>query len=333
MERVELGNSGVGVSRLGFGCVSLTMHDDPAKAVRVLEAALDAGITHFDTARLYGSGRSEEILGAFLKGKRERVTVATKFGKEAPAMVARGGKLISLARWVAHRSKFVMKLAKRSGKSMTVRGKFDPASVQASLETSLRALGTDCIDLYMAHDCKPDDAGRDDLIALLNRQVEKGTIRAYGAAVQFGDINGDADVLPSEYGVVQFSSDAMVPNVSRLKNTGGAGGAGRTVITCRAVKCVAAIIEGAKKGGAGALEPYQSQLGVRLTDPHVLAGFLLRDALARNPRGAVLFATTDPARVRLNVELALNAPAALPADHMAVFGRFVTGMPAAGKGS
>src|SRR5277367_3530094 len=68
---------------IGFGCSSLT-GTDVGTANRVLEAAFDAGVRHFDTARYYGYGEAEGILGKFLKGRRTEVTITTKFGVNPP---------------------------------------------------------------------------------------------------------------------------------------------------------------------------------------------------------------------------------------------------------
>src|SRR2546423_15085185 len=86
------------VSRLGFGCVKLTTHRDRRDAVRILEQAFGLGITHFDVARAYGFGRAEYILGEFLRGKRDRVTVATKFGLAPPSGLRGNRWVIDLAK-------------------------------------------------------------------------------------------------------------------------------------------------------------------------------------------------------------------------------------------
>jgi aryl-alcohol dehydrogenase-like predicted oxidoreductase len=84
MERRRLGDSEVEVSRIGLGCNNFggamwrALEVDDAAAV--VDAALDAGINHFDTADVYGFGRSEEILGRALAGRRDRAVIATKFG-------------------------------------------------------------------------------------------------------------------------------------------------------------------------------------------------------------------------------------------------------------
>ena len=100
------------VSTVGLGCNNFGWHIDDAQSTKVVHAALDAGINHFDTAELYGEGASETFLGKALKGHRQDVIVATKFGFGTDAR---------------------------------------PATVRKSCEASLRRLQTDYIDLYYLH--------------------------------------------------------------------------------------------------------------------------------------------------------------------------------------
>jgi aryl-alcohol dehydrogenase-like predicted oxidoreductase len=79
MEKRRMGALGPEVSVLGLGCNNFGMKLDEAQSREVVEAALAAGVTHFDTAESYGGGRSEEYLGAALGGRRDQVVIATKF--------------------------------------------------------------------------------------------------------------------------------------------------------------------------------------------------------------------------------------------------------------
>src|SRR5205807_2674411 len=101
----------------------------------LLHAALDRGITHFDTARMYGVGQAEVALGEFLAGRRDQVTVATKVGLVPPPSAFRvlPGRLLR--------------------GPLGVRRGFDLRSVQRSLDRSLKALRTDYVDLLFLHEC------------------------------------------------------------------------------------------------------------------------------------------------------------------------------------
>src|ERR1700749_4540466 len=71
-------------SRLGFGCGGVMGRVGRTQSLRVIAAALDGGITHFDVARLYGYGEAEALVGEALAGKRDKVVIASKFGLTAP---------------------------------------------------------------------------------------------------------------------------------------------------------------------------------------------------------------------------------------------------------
>ena len=125
MDTVKLGSQGAVVSRLGLGCMGMSEfygRRDDAESAATLLRALDLGVTFLDTADMYGIGDNEELLGKTLKGRRDEVFLATKFGnvrtKDDPAFWAVNGR---------------------------------PEYVKAACEASLRRLGTDRIDLYYQH--------------------------------------------------------------------------------------------------------------------------------------------------------------------------------------
>src|SRR5829696_5456350 len=79
MELRTLGRHGPQLSAVGLGCNNFGMRIDETEAARVVSAALDAGITHFDTAEMYGGGKSEEFLGRALGSRRDDAVIATKY--------------------------------------------------------------------------------------------------------------------------------------------------------------------------------------------------------------------------------------------------------------
>jgi aryl-alcohol dehydrogenase-like predicted oxidoreductase len=162
MDTRKLGRSNLDVSPLGLGCWAiggpttyLGNHFgwgevDEDEAIRAIHFALDAGITLFDTADIYGTGHSERILGRALAGRRERVLIATKFG---------------------------LTFEEYSG-NMTGRDA-SPAYIHQACEASLRRLQTEYIDLYQFHlgDYALEKAGP--VCDTLDRLVEEGKIRYY----------------------------------------------------------------------------------------------------------------------------------------------------------
>jgi aryl-alcohol dehydrogenase-like predicted oxidoreductase len=131
------------VSTVGLGCNNFGWHIEESASQRVVDAALDAGITHFDTAESYGEGASETFLGRALGDRRDEVTIATKFGHIAAG--APGGQAT-------------------------------PETVRAAAEASLERLATDRIDLYYLHRPDPETPIADTLGAM-SRLVEEGKVR------------------------------------------------------------------------------------------------------------------------------------------------------------
>jgi aryl-alcohol dehydrogenase-like predicted oxidoreductase len=135
------------VSLAGVGCNNFGWRIDAEGTAAVVNAAIESGINFFDTADIYGTGQSEEFLGRALKGRRDKVLIATKFG---------------------------MKMAegKEGGK---------PAYVLQAAEDSLRRLGTDHIDLYQIH--QPDPAiPIADTLGALDELVKAGKVREIGCS-------------------------------------------------------------------------------------------------------------------------------------------------------
>ena len=156
MEQRPLGNSGLVVSVVGLGCNNLgrpgTATESLAGARAVVGAALDAGVTFFDVADVYGAprGRSEELLGQALSGRREQVVIATKFGQDMQGA---------------------------NGADFGARG--SRRYVRRAVESSLRRLGTDWIDLYQLH--RPDPVTPlQETLAVLDDLVREGKIRYLG---------------------------------------------------------------------------------------------------------------------------------------------------------
>lgn len=145
METRRIGS--LSVSVVGLGCNNFGERLDAERTAAVVQAALDAGITFFDTADIYGGTRSEEFLGRALGRRREGVVVATKFGMEVDER-RRGAK---------------------------------PEYMRQVVEDSLRRLGTDRIDLYQLH--QPDPATPiADTLGALDELVRSGKVREIGCS-------------------------------------------------------------------------------------------------------------------------------------------------------
>ncbi len=163
MQKRTLGNSGIEVSALGFGCWAIggpfwagtqplgwgEVSDE--ESIQAIHKSLELGVNFFDTADVYGAGHSERVLARALKGKREQVVIATKFGN----------------------------MFDETSKQITG-SDASPAYIRAACQASLRRLETDYIDLYQLH--KGDLSLEAAVIAreTLEELVTDGLIRAYG---------------------------------------------------------------------------------------------------------------------------------------------------------
>jgi aryl-alcohol dehydrogenase-like predicted oxidoreductase len=174
----RLGNSGLVVSVIGLGCNNFGRKLDLDGTRAVVDAALDAGITLFDTADIYGTphGTSEECLGAALKGRRDEIVLATKFGMDMEGI---------------------------NGNDFGARGA--RRYVVRAVEASLRRLETDYIDLYQMHE--PDPATPiEETLAALDDLVRSGKVRYIGNSNFAGWQIADADWTARAAGQTPFIS-------------------------------------------------------------------------------------------------------------------------------
>jgi aryl-alcohol dehydrogenase-like predicted oxidoreductase len=160
MELRRLGNSGLKVSEVGLGCNNFGMRIDEAQTQAVVDAAIDAGVTLFDTADIYGATKSEEFLGKALGKRRQNVVVATKFGMRVGDDERRKG---GSRRWIMR-----------------------------AVEDSLSRLRTDYIDLYQFHQPDPETPIEETLRAL-DDLVAQGKVRYIGNSNFAGWQIADAD--------------------------------------------------------------------------------------------------------------------------------------------
>ena len=153
MKHVSLG--GLDVSRIGLGAMTMAGTYtsggglDDAESIRAIHRALDLGVTHIDTAEIYGPFHSEELVGGAIKGRRDQVVVATKFG-----------------------------LVSHSGGGPGVIDS-SPANIRAAVEGSLKRLGTDHIDLYYQHRVDPNTP-IEETVGALAELVTEGKVRYIG---------------------------------------------------------------------------------------------------------------------------------------------------------
>jgi aryl-alcohol dehydrogenase-like predicted oxidoreductase len=167
-ERV-LGRTGVLVTPLTLGTMNFGRWQDEAESVRIIGAALDAGISSIDTADVYAQGVSEEIIAKAIKGRRDEVFLATKFHGQIGTNPRSAG---NSRRWITQ-----------------------------AVEDSLRRLDTDVLDLYQAHRPDPHTSLLETL-QTLNDLIRQGKIRYYGTSVFPAHLQVEAHWLAEKYGLI-----------------------------------------------------------------------------------------------------------------------------------
>jgi aryl-alcohol dehydrogenase-like predicted oxidoreductase len=221
MEFMRLSTCGqIQTSVLGFGCGSVLGRVGRGPSLRAMHTAWDAGITLFDTARSYGYGDAEQVLGEFLRGKRDRAIVATKFGipPQNPGRLKRAA--VPIARALMNlKIPGVRSLARRGGTDRSQFGNFTVEGLRASLETSLRQLRTDYVDILFLHEASSSTLCQQDLMAELDALILAGKVRRAGLyasaeVVAEGLLSGPATLSAMQFGANSF--DRVATGMGRL---------------------------------------------------------------------------------------------------------------------
>ncbi len=155
MKTRKLGNTGIEIPAIGLGCMGMSSvygAADDATSIAVIHRALELGVTFLDTADIYGNGGNEELVGRAIRGKRDQVVLATKFGR-------------------------VTKGSGADGTSFDIEG--SPAYVKRAAEASLRRLGVETIDLYYQHRVDPRTP-IEETVGAMAELVKEGKVRFLG---------------------------------------------------------------------------------------------------------------------------------------------------------
>ncbi len=279
------------LARLGFGC-SVLGGDlrEPAQRA-LLDAALDAGIRHFDVAPSYGHGQAERVLGLALAPVRREVTVASKAGIAHPAAV---GPLGLARRWLRPLKQFAPALwqagAVRARQATAHRGQFAPEQVLATVQESLRRLQTDRLDHLLLHEVEPQDLTRQILSALRELQAQ-GLVGALGLGTT---VEHSVTILGEQPGVfarVQTSHywGAFTPALL----SGSA-----QLLTHRCLRAGLSLVQAPGLRAAAQVLPGGEGLVRLLARPAALPELLVTAGLRATATGVLLLSSSNPQRVR-----------------------------------
>ena len=184
MQDIELGNSGLRAPQVGFGCSALLGRSGRTESLRALAAAWDEGIRFFDTARAYGYGESEALLGEFLRGRRGQAVISTKFGIVAARQSGWKRAAKTVARNILAVAPSAHSLLHKGAASQFSDNQFTIPVLQQSIDESLRKLRTDCVDMLFLHAAPASVLDQDDLLEAMARLVETGKVRIAGLSAE-----------------------------------------------------------------------------------------------------------------------------------------------------
>ena len=252
MNQIQIPGTDIRVSRLAFGTASLHHLFNTTDRQRLLRAAADLGITHFDSSPYYGYGLAEADLGRFIRGRRSAVTLTTKVG------LYPWGYANAHAAGVWSR-KALGKLVPRLALPVI---EWRVARARASLLASLRRLGTDYVDFLLLHEPEPGLINGEEWLEWLGAERTAGRVRAWGLA---GTAQRVAPLVQAGHPLAQVvqTQDSLSRRQADFMAAAG-----------RALQFTYGYLS-ADRSGADAQRPEER----------------LRQALARNRTGAVLVST------------------------------------------
>jgi diketogulonate reductase-like aldo/keto reductase len=277
----------LGSNPIGFGCGGLLCGMDQVASLRLLETAIDCGITYFDTARMYGFGNAEAVLGRALLHRRDRFIIASKAGI-FPA--SRSIPLRALNRGIKFLHNIAPPLASQVPTLRAIHPRFGQLRVpdiRKSLEQSLKKLRTDYLDIFLLHECTEVDVDNAELRYFLQELQKEGKIRAFGIATGITETIHIMKAHPNLTSIVQIPNSIWNMNMQRLPCPIKGGVVTHSILTHRfhdLAKQLSSNISLAKK--------WKSAIHIDPIDKAALARVLMAHALHTNPDGVVLFFST-----------------------------------------
>ena len=226
MRTVELANN-IHSSALGFGCAPILGSVDGKTADIALNIAFDSGVNHFDLARSYGYGEAESFVGKFIRGKRDKVVLASKFGIKANWKAKLLSPVKPLIRSIKKsKPKEVVSNPGGEEKKVTIADRFhdriplNGEQMRHSLEQSLKALKTDYLDYFFVHEPLYTITEFEELAKTASVLKSEGKIRAWGLAYMRSQEHAHERYL-NRFDVLQFDNSPGAPGYDKVVATRG----------------------------------------------------------------------------------------------------------------
>ena len=309
MEQIRLASSGRETTRLGYGCSSIMGALGRRQSLRLLEAAYDAGIRHFDVAPMYGYGEAESCLGE-LRARRNDITITTKYGI---APLKRGGMLRTARRVVGPVLQRVPAIKRRLVRAAGAvaapaeKSRFSADEASASLENSLRALRTDFIDIWLLHEAEAPDLTDDALLNFLHDAVAQKKIGTFGVGSDTAKLPALLRERPAYCQVVQHDWSVLDP----LEPHGPAFHIHHRALTERLH-----VLHDNLSADRQRCNRWSEITGRDLARREQLAALMLKAALVLYPNTVVLVSSKNPAHIKENVRVAEDASLEEPARRL-----------------
>jgi D-threo-aldose 1-dehydrogenase len=303
MEPITLPGTALVTSRLGLGCAELYREPSAVARRRLLDAAYDAGVRHFDVAPMYGLGIAEAELGRAARG-REDLVIATKFGISPTALAGALARVQGPVRRLFAALPALRQRARASaagpaggtaGALLYRAAGFTAEAARASLERSLRRVGRDHLELLLLHDPQPGSVASDELCAYLEHARDVGDIVTWGVAGEPAATLQVARALPVSPPVLQTRYDALEPS-SPLD-----GEHARAWISFGILGRALSVIPAHVAADASRCRAWRESIGADCADREALARILVRYTARANPGGVLLFGTIRSEHLRATV--------------------------------
>jgi aryl-alcohol dehydrogenase-like predicted oxidoreductase len=301
INRIVLPSTGLSTSVLGAGCASLGSRYARADGLRALGAAFDAGVTWYDVAPAYGAGDAEPILGEFMQGRRDSLTVCSKVGVIPPKRNGAIKLAYSLGRPLLGVAGGLRRAFRKSKATRNVAVALNPEFIRNSLDRTLQRLRTDYVDVLALHKVSEQDLADPFIQDTLRSILKSGKARHISTA---GSAQAAVAALayPDVYSIVQLADNPTLRPLDAVRSAapgpigivthsvfGVDGAKDRFTAKVKAEPQLRALLEGA---------------GYEGSEEKIVADLLLDRALASNAQGVVLTSMFSPRHLASNVDRA-----------------------------
>lgn len=287
---------------LGFGCGGLYGGATRQDSLKLLETAIDCGIRYFDTARLYGFGEAEGLLGEIAARDRHRLIITSKAGI-LPANRSIPIRLLNRATRLLHKIPHAARYIRAPAAARLRFHVFSLPELRASIQTSLKQLRTDYLDILLLHECALADIESGEILSFLERLRSEGVIRAFGLATGIDETQQIIASHPELTRVVQIPNSMLDMNISRLPQRDD----GLTILHSVLAGKIPALLARLSTDAVFGTE-FLAATGIGPRDRETIVQLILSHALDCNSGGIVLFSSSKPSNIKSNMRV-LQQPA------------------------